>query len=64
MNKKIIESANAKSAQFFNAQAAFASPFYALYSLANQTAFALFWSAFGPVAQYCFSKPYYAYANA
>lgn len=38
-------------------------PFYAAYRLSARRAGSLFWSVFGPAAQYDFGSPKYAYAS-
>lgn len=61
----INESVNRKMASFAQKYFAILKPFYSRYSIASSLegeALALFWSAFGPAAQYCLDDPRYAYA--
>jgi hypothetical protein len=57
--KNIIESTNIKNAfaALVNVQI-----FGPLYSAYRRYYYSLFWSVFGPAAQYCFSYPKVAYA--
>jgi hypothetical protein len=69
MSTQINESnTGRRTANFGQMNAANQDPFYysvsSLVSHFSREAFSLFWSVFGPAAQYCSRYPNYAYANA
>jgi hypothetical protein len=56
--KNIIESTKSRNADVPETSALIFGPLYAAY----RRYYSLFWSVFGPAAQYCFSYPKVAYA--
>jgi hypothetical protein len=56
--KNINESTKSRNADVAQASALIFGPFYAVY----RSYYSLFWSVFGPAAQYCFSYPNIVYA--